>query len=43
MKKIQIHFFYYNYKFTMDIEYNAANKKVAYFYNPIISKFVYAK
>ncbi len=27
----------------MDLEYNAANKKVAYFYNPIISKFVYAK
>lgn len=27
----------------MDIEYNAANKKVSYFYNPIISKFVYAK
>jgi hypothetical protein len=27
----------------MDLEYNAAHKKVAYFYNPIISKFVYAK
>jgi hypothetical protein len=29
--------------FAMDLEYNAAHKKVAYFYNPIISKFVYAK
>lgn len=27
----------------MDLEYNPAHKKVAYFYNPIISKFVYAK
>ena len=31
------------YYIDMDIEYNPANKKVAYFYNPIISKFVYAK
>lgn len=31
------------YYIDMDLEYNPANKKVAYFYNPIISKFVYAK
>jgi acetoin utilization deacetylase AcuC-like enzyme len=27
----------------MELEYNAANRKVSYFYNPIISKFIYAK
>lgn len=27
----------------MDIEPNPANRRISYFYNPIVSKFVYAK